>query len=249
MTELTTIDKLELKHAKIYNELIDTIDQLMIQVAKNKLEDSNDNQNDVLNNLLKDYPSLDLATLHLEIQSKLDKDDSTNEDHMKEFLEGLLKLRRMIIAQHLITYPGLKEVYGEHNDIYGARLHDSSQEFALKTQEFDDKIADSDGNATGLEDTKLKAIQKLDKVRDEARYYNRLCLAIARDNEENELQDDSESINHQILEKKCASLVRKSQILSQFNTNMISSLTSTNVMQDAKLRDIVQYCGDYEQYK
>ncbi|GMG24748.1 unnamed protein product [Ambrosiozyma monospora] len=244
--EQTNVEQksLEQEHAEIYDELLSTVDKLLTETKLQSLSKQSPEQLQAqLSNLKSEMRDLDLTTLH----SK-EVDEGTNSDDMllNEALEQLLKLRLDILNQHLITYPNLKIIHGQPNQINYEKLDGLIKEKDARNIEL---AAEMKSLKIREQIQKLKRdnYSKIERLQQEMTTYLNLIEEVKDMKAKTQLAErEYEELQHMKIRYK--NITRKNLVLSQFNINLISSLSSFDLANDPDLLTILLDCGSYDDY-
>ncbi|QPG77284.1 hypothetical protein FOA43_004692 [Brettanomyces nanus] len=223
------------EHAKVYRELVCTLDKLIEQTIQTRNQTDNAEMEAKYKNAMNEFGDvIKLGTIQKGTSSI-------------KFLQSMVDLRLKILEQHLMTEPILEAIRkGDTEDesrqlIQLINTRDSKNIQTIREMKRNTKLRKELGT------TRLYSIDKLELLRDKMKYYLKLCADVRQ------LQEKSDSMvgnvkDYDLLKSKYKSLVRKDQILSQFNVNLVSSLSNSDIADDHTLRDIVMFCGDYSHY-
>lgn len=234
------VTELEKEHATVYRELVATVDQLLQETVKAQLIENGD-IDEQYRQVLDKFHDIDLGVLHSTI-----KGESTQEQRIVAFLKEMIHLRLQILEQHLSTYPTLRAIHsdGAKDDLYGKRLLDRVNEKDQVNLDTVKLLTENSELRTlgGISIT--KNLPLLAQDRQKMRY----CQELQKEIDELKRQGHREEQVYDEfaeLQKSHDICSRHVQVLSQLNTNLVSSLSKANIAQDETLRDIVMDCGEY----
>ena len=248
------VNELELEHAQTYRELVRTVDKLMQITVKSKGLNNVDQDNNFVESIDANG-TFTLGTLHQRLSKGLALSDNPNNKESLEtiasFLRQLIKIRRLIIEQRLITAPLINTVYPGTSDQERKNPATNGLDMLLneknrKNIEATRLIQENFKLEEQLNSTREKSVSKLNLLRDKVAYYRGLCKHVNDLNEEE--RDALSTEEYEMLKKKYRSLVRKDKMLSQFNINLISSLSNADILNDQRLKEMILFCGDYSDY-
>ncbi|GME81981.1 unnamed protein product [Ambrosiozyma monospora] len=235
---------LEQEHAEIYEELLLTVDKLLTETKLHSLSKQSPEQlRAQLSNLKSEMQDLDLTTIH----SK-EADEGTNSDEtlLNESLEQLLKLRLDVLNQHLITYPNLKIIHGQPNQINYEKINALNKEKDAKNIEYAAEVKNSKTREQ-IQKLKRENYTKMERLQQEMTTYLDLVEEVNDLKSRIQLEDreDEELYNMKV---RYTNITKKNLVLSQFNMNLISSLSNVDLATDPELLNILLDCGSYNDY-
>ncbi len=249
-----TVRKLEIEHAQTYRELVSTIDNLIQQTVKNNGLNEID-KDEKFRETIQENESLVLGTLHQNlingVSTGANFNDRKNLESIASFLRQLIKIRRLIIEQRLVTSPILKTTYTERDFENTDAAHDNDLSSLIEENDKNNieaakliqenfKLEEKLGHLREISAPKLKLLR--DKVAHDRK------LSEVVNNLKGKEKDMLSTREYEMLKNKYKSLVRKDKILSQFNINLISSLSKADMVNDQRLMDMILFCGDYSDY-
>ncbi|QOU18652.1 hypothetical protein BRETT_001719 [Brettanomyces bruxellensis] len=248
------VRKLEIEHAQTYRELVSTIDNLIQQTVKNNGFNEID-KDEKFRETIQENESLVLGTLHQNLINGVSTDanfnDRKNLESIASFLRQLIRIRRLIIEQRLVTSPILKTTYTERDFRNTDAAHDNDLSSLIKENDKNNieaakliqqnfKLEENLGHLREISAPKLKLLR--DKVARDRK------LSEVVNSMKGKEKDMLSTREYEKLKNKYKSLVRKDKILSQFNINLISSLSKADMVNDQRLTDMILFCGDYSDY-
>ncbi|ODV85357.1 hypothetical protein CANARDRAFT_22896 [[Candida] arabinofermentans NRRL YB-2248] len=238
---LSLVGSLEQEHGEVYNELIQVIDQLLLKT-------------NIQTKLKNHEPSLEYDGIFNNFQHHLIHQDITDDDddklNINTFLEKMLNLRLNIFKQHQLTLPILNSIHNERENINEVKLNKIINDMNETSIDYLNELTKQQN--LNNEINKLSKINyiKLQELKDLNDNYNKLLLSNNELKFKNSIINESSAFKgvYSQLKLRELSLIKRNLMLSNFNIMLISSLSNMND-DDDELKDILLYCGDYDEYE
>lgn len=226
---------LQFQDANLYDQLIETLDELIFKSINSKLEiEFSDDDNEISLDKEIEKELLNLKDFDPKILSINDEFDLNK---IENYLKNMVKIRNNIINQQLIS-----DAY-ENKEI-DLELLEKNYDLTKKKTDNINQLSD---NLKKLNELKISNKIKLTKIQELLDIQNNLNN---NNNSNNNSNENSEITNEELedVKTKYKRIIGKNLMLGHFITDLITALNCTNISNDDRLLEILMDCGDYSDY-
>lgn len=226
---------LQFQDANLYDQLIETLDELIFKSINSKLEiEFSDDDNEISLDKEIEKELLNLKDFDPKILSINDEFDLNK---IENYLKNMVKIRNDIINQQLIS-----DAY-ENNEI-DLELLEKNYDLTKKKTDNINQLSD---NLKKLNEIKISNKIKLNKIQELLEIQKNLN---DNSNSNSNSNETSEITNEELedVKTKYKRIIGKNLMLGHFITDLITALNCTNISNDDRLLEILMDCGDYSDY-